>query len=190
MTGAGRGAVDPFDDPGPSPRRGRGGRLSRRRDVPNTRPLPEWVKRLAWVLDDAFEVPGLPGRRVGVDGLIALVPVVGDAAGIVVAVVIVVAGVAAGVSLPTVLRMMLHVGVEAVVGLVPVLGAVFDMAYKANNRNVRLIEADLADRAATRRSSIRVLVTAVVVLVATSVLLVGIVVAAVAVLIWLLARWF
>src|SRR5690606_4335752 len=123
VSGAGRGAVDPFDDPGPSPRRGRGGRLPRRRDVPNTRPLPEWVKRLAWVLDDAFEVPGLPGRRVGVDGLIALVPVVGDAAGIVVAVVIVVAGVAAGVSLPTVLRMMLHVGVEAVVGLVPVLGA-------------------------------------------------------------------
>ena len=81
MSGAGRGAVDPFGDPGPSPRRGRGGRLPRRRDVPNTRPLPEWVKRLAWVLDDAFEVPGLPGRRVGVDGLIALVPVVGDAAG-------------------------------------------------------------------------------------------------------------
>ena len=162
----------------------------RGRDVPNSRPLPEWVRRLAWVLDDAFEVPGFPGRRVGVDGLIAFVPVVGDAAGVVVSVVIVLAGIGAGVSIPTVLRMSLNVGLEAVVGLVPVLGALFDLAFKANNRNVALIEADLADRATTRRSSIRALVLSVVVVLVTIVALVGLVIAAIAVLVWLLARWF
>ena len=65
----------------------------------------------------------------------------------------VVAGVAAGVSLPTVLRMMLHVGVEAVVGLVPVLGAVFDMAYKANNRNVSLLQRHELDPVGTAAES-------------------------------------
>lgn len=180
----------PHEVEGALPRAWRDLRHSRGRDVPNSRPLPDWVRRLAWILDDAFAVPGLPGRRVGVDGLVALVPVVGDAAGIVLAFVIVVAGIAAGVSVPTVLRMMLHVGVEAVVGLIPFLGAVFDMAYKANNRNLALIEADLADRSGTRRSSIRVLLLTAVVVIVAMLLLVAIVVAAVAVLVWLFARWF
>ncbi len=190
MSGAGRGAVGPEGDPGssrPVPARRY---LPPRRDVPNSRPLPDWVRRLAWILDDAFEVPGTGGRRVGVDGLIAFVPVIGDAAGIVVSVVIVAAGVGAGVSVPTALRMMANVGLEALIGLVPVLGALFDLAFKANNRNVRLIEADLADRAATRRSSIRVLVVGAVVAVLSIVMLVVVVIAAIAVLVWLLARWF
>lgn len=162
----------------------------RGRELPNTRPLPEWVRQLAWVLDDAFAVPGFPGRRVGVDGLIAFVPVIGDAAGLVVSVVIVVAGIGAGVSVPTVLRMSRNVAIEATVGLVPFLGALFDMAFKANNRNVALIEADLADRAATRRSSIRSLWLTLVVLVVTFFALIGLVIAAIAVLVWLFARWF
>jgi hypothetical protein len=164
--------------------------VRRGRDLPNSRPLPEWVRQLAWVLDDAFAVPGFPGRRVGVDGLIAFVPVIGGAAGLVVSVVIVVAGIGAGVSVPTVLRMARNVGIEAVVGLVPFFGAVFDMAFKANNRNVALIEADLADRQATRRSSIRSLWLTIVVLVVAVVALISLVVAAVALLVWLLARWF
>lgn len=165
-------------------------RHSRGRDVPNSRPVPEWMRRLAWLLDDAFAVPGTQGRRVGVDGLIALVPVVGDAAGIVLSMIIVVAGIAAGVSIPTVLRMLLHVGVEALVGLVPFVGAVFDMAYKVNNRNVALIEADLADRRGTRRSSIRMLLVLSAAVLVAIVLLVAIVIAAIAVLVWLLSRWF
>lgn len=190
MSSAGRGPVDPAGDPDEwaveAARRWR----ERRREVPNSRPLPRWVRRLAWVLDDAFEVPGLPGRRVGVDGLIAFVPVIGDAAGLVVSMVIVVAGVGAGVSVPTVLRMLANVGLESLVGLVPFLGALFDLAFKANNRNVRLIEADLADRAATRRSSIRVLVIGTAVILVSIVMLVAVVVTAIAVLVWLLARWF
>jgi hypothetical protein len=158
------------------------------REVPNARPLPDWVRRLAWVLDDAFAIPGMRGRRAGVDGLIAFIPVVGDAAGIIVSMVIVLAGVGAGVSVPTVVRMALNVGVEALIGLVPVIGGLFDLVFKANNRNVALIEADLADRSATRRSSLRVLVVGAVVVVGTVLFLVAIVVAAIAVLIWMLAR--
>lgn len=165
-------------------------RRSRGKDVANSRPLPPWVRRFSYVLDDAFAVPGLPGRRVGLDGVISIVPVAGDAVGVVLSLVIVVVGVAAGVSVPTIVRMLLHVGLEALIGVVPVVGVVFNMAFKANNRNVALIERDLADRRATRRSSLAVLVLAVVVLVVGALMLIALTVAGLLVLVWLVSRWF
>jgi hypothetical protein len=129
----------------------------RRGPKPNSRPLPRWVERMAWVLDDAIEIPATGGRRVGIDGFITLIPGVGDAVGVALSMVVVTAGVLAGVSWPTIIRMLLNVGFEGIVGLIPFAGVVFDMAYKANDRNVRLIEADLADRTATRRSSLGVI---------------------------------
>ena len=127
---------------------------------PNNRPVPEWIRSLAWLLDES--IPVAPGRRVGVDGVISFVPGVGDAAGLVASMVVVLAGVAAGVSLPTLTLMMVHVGVDTVVGTVPFLGAVFDLGYKSNTRNLRLIERDLADRATARRSALRVFVLSAV----------------------------
>ena len=158
--------------------------------MPNSRPLPEWVRRFSYLLDDAFPVPGLPGRRVGFDGIIALVPVAGDMVGVALSLVIVVVGIAAGVSVPTVLRMLIHIGIEALIGLVPVAGTVFNMAFKANNRNVALIEADLADRRRTRRSSIGVILLTLGVLLVGVLMLVAMAVVGVLVLIWLLSRLF
>ena len=132
-------------------------RRSRSKGRPNSRPLPSWVERLAWILDSAFRVPGTTDRRVGIDGLLTLVPVVGDAAGVALSMAVVLAGVAAGVSVPTLLRMLINVGIEATIGLIPFAGALFDMVYKANIRNLILMERDLADRRATRRSSLAVL---------------------------------
>jgi hypothetical protein len=127
-----------------------------RNPKPNSRPVPDWVRGLTWLLDES--IPVAPGRRVGVDGLVSFVPGVGDAAGLVASMVVVLAGVAAGVSLPTLTLMMVHVGIDTIVGAVPFLGAVFDLGYKANTRNLRLIERDLADRAGARRSAIKVFV--------------------------------
>ncbi len=165
-------------------------RHSRGKDVPNSRPLPEWVQRFAWVLDSAVRVPGTADRRVGVDGFIALVPVAGDAIGIGLSLAVVLAGVAAGVSFPTVLRMLLNVGLEALVGLVPFGGALFDMAFKANMRNVVLMERDLADRRATRRSSLGVLALTVVVVLAGVAMIVLMWVLTIAVAVWLVSRIF
>lgn len=139
-------------------------RAARRGPVPNSRPVPEWVRSLAWFLDESVPVGG--GRRVGVEGIVGLVPGIGDAAGLVASMVVVLAGVAAGVSLPTLTLMLVHVGIDTIVGVVPFLGAVFDLAYKANTRNLRLIERDLADRAGTRRSVLRVFVLSAVALAA------------------------
>jgi hypothetical protein len=165
-------------------------RHSRGRNVANSRPLPEWVQRFAWVLDSAVRVPGTSDRRVGVDGLIAVVPVAGDAIGIGLSLAVVLAGVAAGVSIPTILRMLLNVGVEALVGLVPFGGAIFDMVFKANMRNVVLMERDLADRRATRRSSIAVLVLSLLVVFVGLLMIVAMWVLTIALGIWLITRLF
>ncbi len=158
----------------------------RRGPKPNERPLPQWVKRLAWVLDDSIPVPATNGRRVGLDGILTFVPGIGDAAGVVLSMVVVFAGVGAGVSLPTTLRMLLNVGLEGLVGLVPFGGAVFDLAYKANNRNVRLIERDLADRRGTRRSSLAVLGLVVLTLVVGALMAMFAFVAGIALFVWFL----
>ena len=165
-------------------------RRNRGKDVPNSRPLPQWVRRFSWMLDDAFPVPGLPGRRVGFDGIISIVPVAGDVVGAALSLVIVVVGVGAGVTVPTILRMLVNIGFEALVGLVPFLGTVFNMAYKANNRNVALIERDLADRASTRRSSLAILLLTLAVAVVGMLMLLVMFVAGIAVLVWFVSRLF
>ena len=165
-------------------------RKSRSKGRPNSRPLPSWVERLAWILDSAFRVPGTTDRRVGIDGLLTLVPVVGDAAGVALSMAVVLAGVAAGVSVPTLLRMLINVGIEATIGLIPFAGAVFDMVYKANIRNLILMERDLADRRATRRSSLAVLALMVGVIFLGLLMTVLAWFAAIALLVWFFSRLF
>ncbi len=165
-------------------------RKSRSKGRPNSRPLPSWVERLAWILDSAFRVPGTTDRRVGIDGLLTLVPVVGDAAGVALSMAVVLAGVAAGVSVPTLLRMLINVGIEATIGLIPFAGALFDMVYKANIRNLVLMERDLADRRATRRSSLAVLALMIGVIFLGLLMVVLAWFAAIGVLVWFFTRLF
>lgn len=126
---------------------------------PNSRPLPDWVRGLAWVLDESIPLPA--GRRVGIEGLASFIPGIGDAAGLAASMVVVLAGIGAGVSLPTLTLMMINVGLDTIIGAVPFLGAFFDLGYKSNTRNLRLIEKDLHDRAGARRSAFKVLVLSV-----------------------------
>jgi hypothetical protein len=155
---------------------------------PNSRPVPDWLRSLAWFLDESVPLPG--GRRVGPEGMVSFIPGIGDVAGLAVSMVVVVAGIGAGVSIPTTLRMMLHVGIDALAGAVPFIGAFFDMGYKANTRNLRLIEADLADRAATRRSSLRILAGIVLAVVLWVLLTAVVFVLSVYLFVRFLDRWF
>ena len=122
------------------------------------RPVPPYVRQLAWFLDDA--IPFVGGRRIGADGVLSFIPGVGDAAGFGLAAIVILAGVRAGVSAPTILRMVVSSAAESFVGMIPFLGPLISFAWKTNDRNLRLIEADLTDRATTSRSSTRVLLIA------------------------------
>ncbi len=104
------------------------------------------IHRLARLMDSSVRLPG--GFRIGVDGLIGLVPVVGDLAASGASFYIVAQAARAGVPTFTLVRMVLNVAVDAIVGAIPLLGDVFDVAFKANLRNVRLMDAYL-DRSAS-----------------------------------------
>ena len=69
-----------------------------------------------------------------------------------------------GVSRAGVARMLANVGIDAIVGSVPVLGDLFDAGWKANNRNVALIERHMASPGTTRRANRLVVLATIVVL--------------------------
>jgi Domain of unknown function (DUF4112) len=99
------------------------------------------LKRLAWLLDSAIPLPG--GYRIGLDGLIGLVPGLGDVVATLLSSYIVVEAARLHVPASVLLRMGLNVALELIIGAVPVAGDLFDFAFKANERNVRLLEASL-----------------------------------------------
>jgi hypothetical protein len=90
-----------------------------------------------------MRVPGT-NLRFGFDPIIGLIPGFGDAAGAILAGWIVVEAIRLGVSRATLLRMAGNVAFDGLVGAVPVLGDVFDFVWKANLRNVALLERHLA----------------------------------------------
>ncbi len=108
----------------------------------NPQPTLRRLERVARLLDSAIRIPGTR-FRIGVDGLLGLIPGVGDVAGLGLSAYIVVAAARAGASTKTLIRMLANIGVEGIVGLVPVLGDAFDIAWKANERNVALLRADI-----------------------------------------------
>lgn len=93
---------------------------------------------LSRVLDDWFRIPGT-SIRFGIDGLIGLIPGIGDLLSGLASCVIVVAAWARGVPTVGLLRMMANIGIDVVVGAIPFLGDAFDIAWKANRRNYALL---------------------------------------------------
>lgn len=94
--------------------------------------------RLADALDSRWRIPGTR-IRYGWDGLASIVPGVGDTATAVFAAWIVLEAARMGAPRALLARMAGNVAVDWFVGSVPVLGTLFDVAFKANRRNVRLL---------------------------------------------------
>ncbi len=110
------------------------------------------LDKLAWLLDANFRVPGTQ-FRFGLDGLIGLIPGVGDVIGAVFSAYIMVQSARSGASAALLLRMVGNILIEALVGLVPVLGDLFDIAFRANLRNVALLRAHLQAPQPVQRQS-------------------------------------
>jgi uncharacterized protein DUF4112 len=100
--------------------------------------------------DTVFEVPVL-GWRFGLDPLIGLIPIAGDVASSVVSLYILALAAEMQVPRSTMLRMGLNVAIDYFVGSIPLVGNVFDFAWKANSRNMQLLERSLAAQPAERR---------------------------------------
>ena len=104
------------------------------------------LETLARVLDDVFRVPGT-GIRFGLDGVVGLIPGVGDAVTGALAAYLAVRARDLGLPASVILRMAANVGIDLAVGSIPVAGDLFDVGFKANRRNVELMKRELARRA-------------------------------------------
>ena len=100
------------------------------------------VRFIARLMDDQFALPGT-SIRFGLDSILGLVPGLGDALTSAISLLIVHHAWASGASKLTLARMLGNVGVDFLVGSVPLVGDLFDVAFKANRKNARLLEAHL-----------------------------------------------
>jgi hypothetical protein len=104
----------------------------------------ERLRRLEVLLDEAFVIPGT-GIRFGLDGIIGLVPGLGDVIAGFLSLFIPFAAWVRGVPYVTVVRMLINVAIGLLVGTVPLLGDIFDIFWKANRRNYLLLTRSIAE---------------------------------------------
>ena len=157
--------------------------MARRAPLPTTDTIEldparvERLRRLAVLLDDSIPIPGTR-FRIGVESIVGLIPGAGDLAGGAFSLYILLQAARMGVPRPLLVRMGTNLVIDVVVGAVPVLGDLFDAGFKANLRNLALLERHADRPVASTRSSRR--------FVALLALLVGCcIVGAIAVLVWL-----
>jgi hypothetical protein len=110
------------------------------------------MRDLARVLDEAIRIPGT-NIRIGLDALLGLLPGGGDVAGGLFSGLIILQAARSGAPTSVLGRMLANVAIDVVVGAVPILGDVFDVAWRANTRNVRLLESWRERPASTKRAS-------------------------------------
>ncbi|CAN5894981.1 DUF4112 domain-containing protein [soil metagenome] len=102
----------------------------------------ERLRHLSYLLDSAFRIP-IIGYRVGWDAIIGLVPGLGDVVGMLFSGYIVFEAARLGAPKSVLARMVYNVALEVIIGAIPLIGDLFDAAWKANIRNVRLLERAL-----------------------------------------------
>jgi hypothetical protein len=123
------------------------------------------VRTLSRLLDTRFVIPGT-NIHFGLDAILGLVPGIGDAISAAIGTYIIVAAQQSGVPKAVLARMLANLGLDTVVGSVPILGTIFDVAFKANARNAALLEHAVVDPEGSRRSSTWVIVGIVAALLA------------------------
>lgn len=110
------------------------------------------AQKLAEWLDSRFTIPGT-NIRFGLDPIISLIPGVGDWVAGMMSTYFILLGVRADLAPSVLLRMGFNVLLDVVIGSIPLLGDLFDVGWKANNRNAELLEEYRQDAAATERRS-------------------------------------
>jgi hypothetical protein len=100
------------------------------------------IERLTHLMDEAFRIPGT-NIRIGWDTIIGLVPGIGDAATAAMSLYLIHQARQAGASKWMITRMLGNVGLDLTLGAIPLLGDAFDMFFKSNRRNARLLKRHL-----------------------------------------------
>ena len=96
------------------------------------------VEKLARLMDSRFNIPGIP-VKLGLDTIIGLIPGIGDTIGLGISGYIIAQSKRIGVSQTTIYKMVANVLIDWLIGIIPILGDLFDWGWQANNRNARLL---------------------------------------------------
>lgn len=123
-------------------------------EIASSAPPPAWAERLVRFMDDGFRVPGTK-LRFGFDSLLGLLPVGGDAAGVITTLSLFYVAVQRQVPREVLVRMALNVALDGLLGSVPIVGDVFDLVWKANRQNLTLIERNPGGPGAPKRGLAR-----------------------------------
>lgn len=119
------------------------------------------MRVVAHLLDESVRIPGTR-FRVGLDPILGVAPVAGDAVSAALSAYVVLESARLGVSYLTLLRMVANVSLDFAVGSIPVIGSLFDAVWKANTRNVELavdeLESESESESAEQRDPIPVTV--------------------------------
>lgn len=100
------------------------------------------IQKLARLLDSSIRLPG--GYRIGLDGLMGLIPGIGDFAGLLASSYLVMLAARSGIPRATLVLMVYNILIETAVGSVPFVGDIFDFVWKANERNLALYDKAMA----------------------------------------------
>lgn len=123
-----------------------------RRDPTSSGANISGLQQLARLLDAAVRIPGT-NIRFGLDAVLGLIPGAGDIAGGLLSSFIIVKAANLGAPRSVLARMVMNVAIDSIVGAVPILGDIFDVAWKSNTRNAALLERYAAAPVTTRRAS-------------------------------------
>ena len=97
------------------------------------------LKLLSERLDNSIKIPGT-NQKIGIDAIIGIIPILGDFIGAIFSTYILYSGIKMGVSSKIVKKMAANIAIEFIIGSIPIIGDIFDALWKANKRNVELIE--------------------------------------------------
>lgn len=97
------------------------------------------LKLLSERLDNSIKIPGT-NQKIGIDAIVGIIPILGDFIGVIFSTYILYSGIKMGVSSKIVKKMAANIAIEFIIGSIPIIGDIFDALWKANKRNVELIE--------------------------------------------------
>jgi hypothetical protein len=99
----------------------------------------KWVEQLSYLMDEKFRLPGT-NFRFGVDPILNLIPYAGGFTGLIISAALILTMAKHGASSRIIVLMAINVFLDATIGSIPVLGHIFDFFYKANKKNIRLLQ--------------------------------------------------
>jgi hypothetical protein len=155
--------------------------LARRSTLPTSATTLDALRRYAVLLDSQFRVPGT-NIRFGLDAIVGLIPGLGDISTPVFAGLLLLQGVRMRLPLVVQARMVLNAAIDMLLGLVPVAGDIVDIGFKANLRNLALLERHATHGVAPSKSDYIVVIVCLIVLAFVAI-------APVVVLMWVLTQW-